>query len=90
MDEPDIEVRYGAFNALRTLDPTDSYLGRVRVLNDPKPAEDEDQRGRLDGDGDRLVLAATAIAPTTHSPCISSIRKARRWSTSRGPGGPRS
>ena len=30
MDEPDIEVRYGAFNALRTLDPTDSYLGRVR------------------------------------------------------------
>jgi flagellar basal body P-ring protein FlgI len=45
MDEPDIELRYGAFNALRTLDPTDSYLGHVRVLNDPKPEEDEDQGG---------------------------------------------
>ncbi len=42
MDEPDIELRYGAFNALRTLDPTDSYLGHVRVLKDPKLEEDED------------------------------------------------
>ena len=44
MDEADIEVRYGAFNALRTLDPPDSYLGRVRVLDDPKPDEDEERR----------------------------------------------
>jgi flagellar basal body P-ring protein FlgI len=42
MDETDIELRYGAFNALRTLDPTDSYLGHVRVLKDPKPEEGED------------------------------------------------
>lgn len=42
MDEPDIEVRYGAFNALRTLDPSDAYLGRVQVLNDPKPREDDE------------------------------------------------
>ncbi len=41
MDEADIEVRYGAFNALRTLDPHDPFLGQVRVLNDPKPEEDE-------------------------------------------------
>ena len=33
MDEPSIEVRYGAFNALRTLDPTDPFLGLVRVLD---------------------------------------------------------
>jgi flagellar basal body P-ring protein FlgI len=45
MDEPDIEIRYGAFNALRTLDPNDSYLGRTRVLYDPKPDEDADQSG---------------------------------------------
>lgn len=43
MDEPDIEVRYGAFNALRTLDPTDSYLGHVRVLDDIRPDEDDDR-----------------------------------------------
>ena len=41
MDEPDIEVRYGAFNALRTLDPHDPFLGQVRVLKDPKPDEEE-------------------------------------------------
>ena len=41
MDEADIEIRYGAFNALRTLDPHDPFLGQVRVLNDPKPEEDE-------------------------------------------------
>ena len=52
MDEPDIEVRYGAFNALRTLDPHDPFLGQVRVLNDPKPDDDAGRAGRLDGDGD--------------------------------------
>ncbi len=45
MDEPDVEVRYGAFNALRTLDPTDAYLGRVPVLFDPKPEEDAGAAG---------------------------------------------
>ncbi len=40
MDEPDIEVRYGAFNALRTLDPHDPLLGQVRVLNEPKPDDE--------------------------------------------------
>ena len=43
MDEPEVEVRYGAFNALRTLDPTDAYLGRVAVLNSPKRDDDEDR-----------------------------------------------
>ncbi|MHB1558850.1 MAG: flagellar basal body P-ring protein FlgI [Isosphaeraceae bacterium] len=41
MDVPDVEVRYGAFNALRTLDPTDAYLGRVRVLREPELERDE-------------------------------------------------
>jgi flagellar basal body P-ring protein FlgI len=45
MDEPEVEVRYGAFNALRTLDPTDAYLGQIRVLYDPKPEEDKDATG---------------------------------------------
>ena len=40
MDEPEMEVRYGAFNALRTFDPRDPALGQVRVLDDD-PAEEE-------------------------------------------------
>ena len=36
MDEPEIELRYGAFNALRTLDPHDPFLGLVRVIDEPK------------------------------------------------------
>jgi flagellar basal body P-ring protein FlgI len=43
MDEPDREVRYGAFNALRTLDPRDPFLGQVRVLNEPKQESDDDE-----------------------------------------------
>jgi hypothetical protein len=42
MDEPDIQVRYGAFNALRTLDPHDPSLGHVRVIDEPK-RDDEDE-----------------------------------------------
>ena len=74
MDEPDIEVRYGAFNALRTLDPTDAYLGRVRVLNDPKPDEDEDRPA----DSMAMEIATVrgaATAPKTPSPCTSSTRE---------------
>jgi flagellar basal body P-ring protein FlgI len=43
MDEPDIEVRYGAFNALRTLDPHDPFLGQVSVLVEQKPDEEQDE-----------------------------------------------
>jgi flagellar basal body P-ring protein FlgI len=35
MDQPDVEVRYGAFNALRVLAGDDPFLGQVRVLDDP-------------------------------------------------------
>ena len=43
MDEPEIELRYGAFNALRTLDPHDPFLGQVRVIDEPKPETDDDE-----------------------------------------------
>ena len=43
MDQPDIEVRYGAFNALRTLDPGDATLGQVRILDDPPGDEGLDE-----------------------------------------------
>jgi flagellar basal body P-ring protein FlgI len=42
MDQSDIEIRYGAFNALRTLDPHDPFLGLVQVLDRPKVEEEED------------------------------------------------
>jgi flagellar basal body P-ring protein FlgI len=47
MDVADVEVRYGAFNALRTLDQGDPFLGRVRVLDEPAGAEDESQEGSM-------------------------------------------
>jgi hypothetical protein len=56
MDEPDIELRYGAFNALRTLDPRDPFLGQVRVLDDPR-GEDED-----DEPADSMAVAITTAA----------------------------
>ncbi len=43
MSEADPELRYGAFNALRTLDPNDPFLGKVPVLDwtpDPEPEDD--------------------------------------------------
>jgi flagellar basal body P-ring protein FlgI len=54
MDEPDAEVRYGAFNALRTLSPQDYGLGRVRVLNDP------DEEPSDEGPADAMAAAITA------------------------------
>ncbi|MDB5352264.1 MAG: flagellar basal-body P-ring protein [Planctomycetota bacterium] len=43
MSEPDVQVRYGAFNALRIVDKTDPNLGRVRVREDePEPQEGDD------------------------------------------------
>ncbi|GAC1470494.1 MAG: flagellar basal body P-ring protein FlgI [Isosphaeraceae bacterium] len=42
MDEPDIEVRYGAFNALRTLSADDPFLGQVRVLDELKSEESDE------------------------------------------------
>ncbi len=47
MDVADVEVRYGAFNALRNLDPGDPFLGRVRVLDDPDGPEEESQDGSM-------------------------------------------
>ena len=44
MDEPEIELRYGAFNALRTLDPHDPFLGLVRVIDEPKEEIDDDDK----------------------------------------------
>jgi flagellar basal body P-ring protein FlgI len=42
LDEPDVETRYGAFNALRVLSPDDPFLGQVRVLDEPKPDPTEE------------------------------------------------
>ncbi len=42
MAQADPEVRYGAFNALRTLDPFHPALGRVPVLDAPEPPPSSD------------------------------------------------
>jgi flagellar basal body P-ring protein FlgI len=42
LDEPDVEVRYGAFNSLRVLAPDDPFLGQVRVLESPRDENQEE------------------------------------------------
>lgn len=44
MDQPDVEVRYGAFDALKMLDENDPFLGRVRVIEEP-PDPDAEEAG---------------------------------------------
>ena len=64
MSEPDTELRYGAFNALRTLDPHDPSLGQVRVLDDPWTEEQQDEAP----DSMALALASGARRPRTEDP----------------------
>jgi flagellar basal body P-ring protein FlgI len=64
MDEPEIELRYGAFNALRTLDPHDPFLGLVRVIDEPKEETEDDEKPT-----DSMAVAITNA---------SNRRKARR------------
>ena len=78
MDEPEIELRYGAFNALRTLDPHDPFLGQVRVLDEPKPeprtTTNRPTRWRWPS---ATRLAAAMRAGKIRLACMSSTRKAR-------------
>jgi flagellar basal body P-ring protein FlgI len=61
MDANDIEVRYGAFNALRVLDPRDPRLGRIDVMDQPKVEKpDEEFEG---SDAMALSIARTASTP---------------------------
>ena len=39
MAQPDVELRYGAFDALRSFDPTDPFLGQVATVEEP-PADE--------------------------------------------------
>lgn len=43
MSEPDLSVRYGAFDALRTIDAQDPSLGRVQVIDAPNRRLDDDR-----------------------------------------------
>ena len=65
MDEADMEVRYGAFNALRTLDPHDPSLGRIRVLDDPKSEEEEAGAG---SDSMAVALSSAGRKPRIDDP----------------------
>lgn len=42
LSNTDIELRYGAFNALRTVDENDPMLGEIRILDDPEVEDEED------------------------------------------------
>ena len=84
MDVADIKVRYGAFDALRTLDPSDPFLGRVRVLDEPvDPNADEStalslrtvmrQRAARTEDPFLLYLVESEGPPLIH---VASSRRA--------------
>jgi hypothetical protein len=50
MNEAEPELRYGAFNALRTLDPNDPFLGKVAVLDwKPDPEPDNEMAFQISG-----------------------------------------
>jgi hypothetical protein len=64
LDQPDMEVRYGAFNALRTLDEHDAALGQVKILDDPYEKEEIDPESP-----DAMALAlASARRPRPEDP----------------------
>jgi flagellar basal body P-ring protein FlgI len=63
MDEPDVEVRYGAFNSLRTMSPDDPFLGQVRVLKDPVVEEDTSAEGAADSMAAAITAARRAPRP---------------------------
>ncbi len=65
MSEADTELRYGAFNALRTADPHDPSLGRVHVLDDP-PADEEQEQDTTDSMA--LAFAKAAQKPRADDP----------------------
>ena len=65
MDVADLQVRYGAFNALRTLDPHDPSLGQVRVLDDPKTEEDDQDESP---DAMAIALASASRRPRPEDP----------------------
>ncbi len=64
MSEPDNELRYGAFNALRTADPHDPSLGRVHVLDDSPTEEQPDEAP----DSMAIALASAAQRPRAEDP----------------------
>ncbi|WZP00594.1 flagellar basal body P-ring protein FlgI [Isosphaeraceae bacterium EP7] len=50
MNEADVAVRYGAFDAIRTASPFDESLGRVRILHDqPAPSDDDSMAHAISG-----------------------------------------
>ena len=58
MSEPALDLRYGAFDALRTLDPTDPFLGKIRVLDDPPaPEANDDMAFPIPGQTRRKAVA---------------------------------
>jgi hypothetical protein len=63
LSHPETEVRYGAFNALRTLDENDPFLGKVSVFEPERLAFDED-----DWQGDTMALRIAAIKALRNRP----------------------
>ena len=58
MADPDVQLRYGAFDALRSFDENDPYLGRIRLTEAP----------RVDPDGDPLALQVDDMRPRRAAP----------------------
>lgn len=58
MGEADVQLRYGAFDALRSFDAGDPFLGRIRLVDEP----------RVDPEGDPLALQVDDMRPRRPRP----------------------
>jgi hypothetical protein len=58
MGEADVQLRYGAFDALRSFDASDPFLGRIRLIDQPAS----------DPEGDPLALQVDDMRPRRPRP----------------------
>lgn len=80
MGHPDVSLRYGAFNALRTLAPDDVYLGRARVLRPEPPPEglDEDEMALAIKDTPRRTEPFELYLVDCDGPPLVHVSRSRR------------
>ena len=62
MDNPDPQVRYGAFDVLRKQDPNDGFLGRLTLFDEPTPKVE---------DGDEAMAASIIQATRRRRPRVT-------------------
>ena len=63
MAQPDVELRYGAFDALRSFDASDPFLGQVAVFDEPADSLEDGEMSLQIADGRRRRRVPTREEP---------------------------